>query len=100
MPTLALFGYYISSTVLLLAAIVAAGFGLSRLETKLRERRAQKADRPSQNTMQVQCGACGDAFPVEYHTHQMKQGHAVVGMVVHASKTDVELHILTCKGHG
>lgn len=85
-------------TIFGLTVLLATGWQYGR--QLLEKRRQARADRPSKNTMQVECGACGDAFPVEYHTHQMKQGRTVVGMVVHASKTDVELHVLTCKGRG
>ena len=85
---------------------IAAAVGLTFLLTTgwhyarhLHEKRKARADRPSQNTMQVECGGCGDVFPVEYHAHQIKQGRTVVGRVVHVSKADVELHGLTCKGN-
>lgn len=85
-------GATVSTTVL-----AVAGWQYAR---QLLKKYKARADRPSKNTARALCGGCGSEFPVGFHTHKLKQGRTVIGIVAHLDAADIELHGLTCKGRG
>lgn len=75
-----------------LTVLLVAGWHYGRQLLKKRK------DRPNKNTARALCENCGDEFPVGFHTHKLKQGRQVIGLVAHLDAADIELHGLTCKG--